>query len=224
MRALEIDPSSQILATTQASGGGQITCQTGYGPTGEVQDDRAPLWGQVGFDSRPADPTPDGRAAECISLTNDDEPQVIATRDPRKPPPHLAPGEVCVRAMGLDASAGGYWTGSGITMSVKYDNTGYDISLKIIKDGSVIISSQNAEVALRPNEVTVTAGSNTVTVDTTGIKLGGSSDFVALASKVDAELAKIAATLPTGANGGGTVAYANPYIPSSVGSATVRSA
>jgi hypothetical protein len=44
------------------------------------------------------------------------------------------------------------------------------------------------------------------------IELGrGATDFVALASKVEAELNKIAATLATGSNSGGPVVFATPY-------------
>jgi hypothetical protein len=55
--------------------------------------------------------------------------------------------------------------------------------------------------------IAIVAESTQVHVTPTHVNLGSASpaDFVALASKVDGELQKIAATLLTGSNGGGTV-------------------
>jgi hypothetical protein len=57
----------------------------------------------------------------------------------------------------------------------------------------------------------------------TVLRIGGAgSDFVALAAKVEAELEKIATTLGTGSNGSGSVVFATPYNPGSVGAEQLK--
>lgn len=73
------------------------------------------------------------------------------------------------------------------------------------------------------NTLKIGKGTTTITIDGATINLGGSSDFVALASLVATELGKIQTSLATGSNSGGPVVFATPYVPSSVASALVKS-
>lgn len=65
-----------------------------------------------------------------------------------------------------------------------------------------------------------------IRINGTNIQLGHTgADFVALASLVSAELAKIVTTLATGSTppGGGVVTFGTPYVPGSVASTLVKS-
>ncbi len=65
---------------------------------------------------------------------------------------------------------------------------------------------------------------NQIRIDGSNIQLGATgADFVALASKVDAELQKIQATLLTGTTTSGPVTFGSPYTASPTGSSLVKS-
>lgn len=67
-------------------------------------------------------------------------------------------------------------------------------------------------------------GSAQIKISASDIELGASAgDFVALASKVDAELAKIANTFSTFVPGSGGASFPDPYVRSAVGSTLVKS-